>query len=447
MIISLFTSNSQLDLNDFMKKVVLFGAGKSATYAIDYLSAQLDLELTVIDMDTSRAAALFPDRKIIWTNMSIQEVNDRQDLIRNADIVLSLMPPSLHILIAQDCLLLKKHLITASYISPEIKALATQAEKENLMFMCELGLDPGIDHLSARQMIDEIEEQGGIIHSFKSHCGGLIAPESDDNPWRYKISWNPRNIVLAGKSGADFLENGKSTHVPYEQIFQTGNTLNVDDLDPLAYYPNRDSISYQNLYGLEDAHTLIRTTLRYQEFIQAWNSIIQYRLNDENIMITPGTTYAQWIEKCSGIHDVKTQIQNNKTLELLEYLNLFSEEIIPINQATLSADILLSLIEEKWKMKPTDKDMIVMMHEFEYMREGKKYYRSSTLVVKGKNNHFTAMAQTVGLPLAMLACCIIRGEIEPIIGVHIPVQKNLYLKLLPMLAEQGIVFKEKEVMI
>ncbi len=270
-----------------MTNILLFGAGKSATVLIDYLKdLALSANYRVIVADNSLQTAQAKTGKhefVKAVKANIENEAERSDLIKQAKVVISLLPPSLHYLVAVDCLKYEKHLLTASYVDEKIEALREQIKNRDLLFLCEMGLDPGIDHMSAMQLIHRIKALGGNITSFKSHCGGLVAPESDDNPWHYKISWNPKSVVLAGKAGAIFKENGQQKQVPYESVFTAGRLVHIDEEMLLAYYPNRDSFSYIPLYKLEDTNTFIRTTLRHPDFCFGWQNIIDLKLTDETI--------------------------------------------------------------------------------------------------------------------------------------------------------------------
>lgn len=274
------------------RTIVLFGAGKSATVLIDYLLAEaasndpiaMRWKVIIADADKKLIEEKTkgnPSAEIVA--IDITNGKARKSLIKKADLVISMMPPFLHILIAKDCLAFGRHLLTASYVDDEIKALSEEVKEKDILFLCEMGLDPGIDHMSAMQLLDEIREEGAEIHSFKSHCGGLVAPESDDNPWHYKITWNPRNIVLAGKAGAIYKLNGNLVTEIYEELFDAARMVNydVDGIDRLSYYPNRNSLPYMDLYGLQEVETFIRTTLRYPDFMYGWKNLIDLKLTDE----------------------------------------------------------------------------------------------------------------------------------------------------------------------
>lgn len=327
-----------------MKHIVLFGAGKSSLFLIEYLTHQLtpnNWQLTVIDADLHAAQQKTRNAPNTAANsINVENDDERRKWIAGADIVISLLPPSLHFLVAQDCLQFEKNLLTASYVDQRLENLRPEIEKKGLLFLCEMGLDPGIDHMSAMRIIHGLRERGATITSFRSHCGGLVAPESDDNPWRYKISWNPRNVVLAGKAGATYRENNAQVTLDYHQLFSANKTVNVPELGALSWYPNRDSLSYISAYELQDVQTFIRTTLRYPEFCFGWKNIIELGLTDENINYdTDGMTlkdffrqhlnqhgFSEWIEKQLTAKFVQTKMLLEKLQQLLSVEELTDDE-------------------------------------------------------------------------------------------------------------------------
>ena len=441
-----------------MKKILLFGAGKSATVLIDYLLANAEKEnwlLTVVDADIKLAQSKVGTSsfgKVI--SFDINNVAEKNNYIMSSDIVISMLPPTLHFAVAKSCIENKKNLLTASYIDEDIRKLQNEIEKNNLLFLYEIGLDPGIDHMSAMQMIDRIHAENGRVTSFKSHCGGLVAPESDDNPWHYKISWNPRNILLAGKAGAVYYNKGIKIEVPYKLVFENCPELNVENLEPLAWYPNRDSVSYMKLYELEKTETFIRTTLRYAAFCRGWDKIIQLGLTD-----TEDGEELKGIKKINEWFSHKVsklkpgEMNWRKFLELyvdekfhneltnqMNYLGIFESIDIPASFNS-SADIMQYIIETKLSLKPEDKDMIVMLHEIEYEIDKHKFNIESNLVVKGENSLRTAMAKTVGLPLGIAAKFILNGTIQ-LTGLLIPTVKEIYEPVLKELENYTIKFHE-----
>lgn len=446
-----------------MQKILLFGAGKSATVLIDYLvktTSEENWEVTVADADIKTVQAKIgnsPNAKAV--SFDITDDTARANAIAAADIVISLLPPALHFLVAKDCVSCSKNLLTASYIDDKIKSLQKDIEKKGLLFLCEMGLDPGIDHMSAMQIIDDIHAKGGTVTSFKSHCGGLVAPESDDNPWHYKISWNPRNVVLAGKAGAVYKENGQKTELLYDKIFEKCPEINAGNLPVLAWYPNRDSISYATLYNLETASTFIRTTLRYAAFCRGWDVVCHLGLtdtDDEN-EIKGLKTINEWMHfKLNGIElrdmtwmeYLKLYVAEEYQAEVTEqfdFLDLFEVKPIPAT-AKSSADILQYLLETRLVLNAKDKDMIVMLHEIEWRTGSSESGVKSLLVVKGDDSLRTAMAKTVGLPLGIAAKMILKKQIQ-LKGLHIPVLKEIYEPVLKELQSHGIRFSEEETVI
>jgi len=431
-----------------LKTILLFGAGKSATTLIDYLvSAAASNDWNSVIADTNEDLIISKTKHASSTKAVVADITNeiqRKELIRNADLVISMMPPSLHMLIARDCLSYGKHLLTASYVDDSLRQLAPAVKEKGILFLCEMGLDPGIDHMSAMKIIHEIKEAGGKINSFKSHCGGLVAPESDDNPWHYKISWNPRNIVMAGKSGAVYKLNGKEHHEQYAGLFQPGRTVYVnEELGSLAWYPNRDSLSYIDLYDLHDAETFIRTTLRHPDFIYGWNKLIGLQLTAEEKKYETGSlSLAGFYEQhFNSVHFKLPGDQDPLKAQML-CLGLEDHETL-INKGSSSAmDVLQFAMERKLALKPSDRDMIVMLHEFEYTLHGRSMKAESTLVVKGDDSLHTAMAKTVGLPLGIAAKLILDGTIAET-GLHIPVSPAIYEPALKELAGYGIAFVEK----
>ncbi len=431
--------------------ILVFGAGKSSTVLIDYLkreTRQRQWELTVADADVQTVIQkLGTEPHTHAVQLDITDTEKRRGLIAAANVVISLMPPSLHFHVAMDCLELGKHLLTASYVDDKIKALQQQIADKGLLFLCEMGLDPGIDHMSAMQIIHSIKSKGGKIRSFLSHCGGLVAPESDNNPWHYKISWNPRNVVLAGKAGAVFLKNGEEQTLSYEQLFRTSGNVTIPDIGELAYYANRDSLSYIEKYDLQDCSTFIRTTLRHPDFCKGWATIVDLKLTDEiETYDTDGLMMLDFLQLHLQRHQLSATPDrlspDDHIHKMLLSLGLTTE--LPINKGVCSAaDILQWRMESSWILEPHDKDMIAMLHEFEYELNGEPKTIKSSLVVKGEDHLRTAMAKTVGLPLG-IAAILIAEKALPEKGLHIPIIPSIYTPVLSLLEKEGIIFHEVE---
>ncbi len=434
------------------KNIVLFGAGKSATVLIDYLkkkAVEKNWTFTLADNNLELVRSKLeghPNTRGI--RIDIENETERKQLIAGADIVISMMPPFLHYLIAVDCIELNKNLLTASYIDPKIKLLADQIKEKGLLFIYEMGLDPGIDHMSAMKLIHQIKKSGGIISSFKSHCGGLVAPANDDNPWHYKISWNPRNVVLAGKAGAIYRKNGKVLEEPYETIFESGESVLIDGMKPLTFYPNRDSISYINTYDLKEIQSFIRTTLRYPAFKKGWSKIVAWGLTDETYRYhTKDLSIAAFFEmhfQRIGLQNEIVELRKNESdlLNQFRFIGLDDiDTILPMQDAT-AADILQFILETKLALKKGETDMVVMLHELEYTIHDQCFKTNSSLIAIGENDQHTAMAKTVGLPLGIATVMILEGKIKET-GLQIPIIESIYEPVLAELAKEGIVFIEK----
>ena len=441
------------------RNILLFGAGKSATVLISHLlerSALCKWTLTVVDADLSLAQSKISAHPNAFAlSFNIYNNEERIKVINSADIVISMLPPSLHFIVAQDCVAFGKNLLTASYMDEKIKTLQPAINQRQLLFICEMGLDPGIDHMSAMQMIDNIKGNGGHIKSFKSHCGGLVAPGSDDNPWHYKITWNPANIVNAGKTGAMYKEKGHIIKIDYPDVFDQHSRIIIPGLGQYACYPNRDSLSYMSLYELENTSTFIRTTLRHPDFCTGWKYIIKAGLTREDAVVpvkhSTTQTIAQWFlhclktyTECESFTDFFTKYipdeEKQLVQQLFNYLGLFSNEMIQDSLPT-QASVLQHLLETRLKLGSQDKDMIVMLHEIDYETEGKEYSSKSSMVIQGKDHLVTAMAKTVGLPLAIAAELILENRIS-LKGLHIPVIKELYEPVLSKLKDNKIYFRE-----
>ena len=442
-----------------MKNILLFGAGKSTTVMIDYFLKHSEAEqwkLIVVDANLHLArskTAGHPNARAF--SFDINNNEERLKIISEADIVISMLPPALHLLVAKDCISGKKNLLTASYIDEQMLALKSEIENSNLLFLCEIGLDPGIDHMSAMQLFDAVRSKGGEITRFRSHCGGLIAPESDNNPWHYKISWNPINIVNAGKQGAVYLENNENIELDYYEVFEDCETVNVPGLGNYAWYPNRNSITYMPLYGLEDCETFLRTTLRHPDYCKGWHAVILAGLtdaeNETTIKNFHGKSFNNWFvsslnfyAKAQNFNDFLTRYiekeEHDTVIRLFDYLGITSDDAIPETAGT-SADILKYLLETRLLLDSNDKDMVVMLHEVTYRLNNENRELKSTLIVKGDDNLHTAMAKTVGLPLAIAAKLILNKTITTK-GLHIPIIKEIYNPVLKELSQNGIIFND-----
>jgi saccharopine dehydrogenase-like NADP-dependent oxidoreductase len=440
-----------------MLNVLVAGAGKSSTWLIKYLlqhASRSKWIVTVADGNAQNIESRIGDHPAAKSAVfDITNDRERRQLVQNADIVVSLMPPQLHVLLAKDCLEFRKNLITSSYISPEMKELDKAVQEAGLMFMCEMGLDPGIDHMTANQIIHSIQRVAGELTSFSSYCGGLIAPESDDNPWHYKFSWNPRNIIDAGKAGAAFLKAGANVEVDYEGIFRKNETIEVAGHGRFAWYPNRDSLKYLDVYEVPDATTFLRATLRHPDFLVGWNALVRLGATDsETLSGGNPATYAEWMKALSNYSDTSVSLRDHvanvlqlkakeKVLKMLDWLGLFSDDAIPAGRMS-NGDLLLSILETKWEMRPEDKDMVVMQHEVEYRHRGRENKLISSMVIKGENRELSAMAKTVGLPMGILTRMVTSNKLRLPQGVLIPNMPAIYRPVMNELIHYGIEFHD-----
>jgi saccharopine dehydrogenase (NADP+, L-glutamate forming) len=442
-----------------MTKILIIGAGRSTVSLIDYLltnSTIYNWKITVADVDINLAlqkVANHPNGNAVSFNINNEE--KRRLIISEHDFVVSMLPAFMHGDVARDCIEFGKHLATASYVSSEMKALDSEAKKKNILLLNECGLDPGIDHASAMKLIDEIKQQGGNISSFKSYCGGLVAPESNDNPWGYKFSWNPRNVILAGQGTAQYLHNGELKFLPYNRLFSQTDIVEIEGYGEFDGYANRDSLSYISVYGLDNIKTMLRGTLRQKGYCKAWDVFVKLGLTDDTSKITDATKFtytslvSSFLPNDNGslkerLKDFIGQNWFNEIEEQMDYLELFSNKKIELNEGT-PAQLIQNLLEEKWKLKQGDKDMVIMQHQFEYSLPGKDIQKlNSSLVVKGINDNHTAMALTVGLPLAITIKNFLTNKFK-LSGVQIPATKEIYLPLLKELEENNIVFNENHV--
>ena len=440
-----------------MKKILVIGAGRSAVTLIKYLldnAQQNNWFVTVADFSVDlakKAVKNLEHAEAIF--FDVKDEKKRKNEISDADIVISMLPAALHIIVAKDCIQFKTNLVTASYVSEEIAALDEKAKTSGIILLNEIGLDPGIDHMSAMCVIDEIKDNGGKITSFKSYCGGLVHPDFDNNPWKYKFTWNPRNVVLAGQEDAKFLENGAEKTIAYSDLFTNTEQIKILEAGSFEGYPNRDSIPYKKEYGLENILTLLRGTLRKIGYCNAWNVFVQLGMTNDSYKLENSkdisnrdfvNMFLPNINKLSSEEILCKQFKittDDIIFKKLEWLGLFSDEKIGMKDAS-PAQILQEILEKKWTLDFEDKDMIVMQHQFEYLQNGEQKRLNSSLVVFGEDPRYTAMAKTVGLPVAIATKLILNGEIRSK-GVKIPTTKDIYIPILKELEENGINFIEE----
>ena len=443
-----------------MKKIVIFGAGRSSTSLIEYLlsiAEEQNLLITLLDYNKELAKSKINNHKFGEAHfIDANNPNERLKFIKESQLVISMLPAHMHLGIVKDAIHEKVHVITPSYVTEEIRSLNVDAQNNDVLILNEMGLDPGIDHMSAKKIIDEIEDNGGKLTGFESFTGGLVAPESDDNPWNYKFTWNPRNVVLAGQGGAaKFIQEGKYKYIPYNKLFRRTEIIEIEGFGKFEGYANRDSLRYRSVYGLNEIPTMYRGTLRKIGFCRAWNVFVQLGLTDDSYVIegSENMTNRDFINSFLAYnpHDsVELKLrhylgieQDDYIWEKLVWLGLFEDKKIGLKNAT-PAQILQKILQNKWSLREEDKDMIVMWHKFNFSQKGVDKEIRSHMVYIGKDTQFTAMSDTVGLPLGIAAKLLLSGKIKDR-GVKLPIEREIYLPVLSELEQLGITFEEKEV--
>ena len=445
-----------------MRKILVIGAGRSSSSLIKYLldkSTEEKLQIIVADVSKQSAQERIqnhPNGKAFV--LDVFDTTARNEAIKNADIVISMLPARFHLEVAKDCVTYGKNMVTASYISKEMKALDTAVKEKGLVFMNEIGLDPGIDHMSAMQVIDRIRDSNDAkLLLFESFTGGLVAPESDTNLWNYKFTWNPRNVVLAGQGGAaKFIQEGTYKYIPYQKLFRRTEILHVNGSGKFEAYANRDSLKYMEVYGLQDILTLYRGTIRRIGFSRAWNMFVQLGMTDDSYVMenTENMSYRDFTNSFltyNPYDSVELKLrsylkidQDDVMWEKLLELDIFNpNKKVGLKNAT-PAQILQKILMDSWSLEEDDKDMIVMQHKFGYEYKGEKRQIESSMVVIGEDQTYTAMAKTVGLPVGIATLKILNGEIKTP-GVQLPITKEVYEPILKELEANGIQFKEVKV--
>lgn len=444
-----------------MRNILIIGAGRSAASLIRYLldkSESEELFLTIGDISLA-AAQKYTTNHPNARGIMLDVFNDaqRKKAVEGSDLVISMLPARYHIEVAKDCIEFGKHLVTASYVSEQMQSLNHKAQSKGLIFMNEIGLDPGIDHMSAMRVIDRIRAKGGKMILFESFTGGLVAPESDNNLWNYKITWNPRNVIMAGQGGAaEFIQEGKYKYIPYHRLFRRTEFITIEGYGKFEVYANRNSLKYRSVYGLENVLTLYRGTIRRVGFSKAWNMFVQLGMTDDSYIIPDSehVSYRDFVNlflPYSPSDSVELKMrhalridQDDLMWEKLEELDIFNPtKKLGIKDAT-PAMALQQILENKWTLQKEDKDMIVMYHKFGYELDGKQHQIDSNMVLIGEDQSHTAMAKTVGLPVAIAALKILNEKITTP-GVQLPISKEIYEPILTELETFGIKFKEEEV--
>lgn len=443
-----------------MRNILIIGAGRSATSLIRYLiekSSAENLHITIGDISLEAAQKLtknHPNANGIL--LDVFNKKQREEAVKASDIVISMLPARFHLEVAKDCITFEKNLVTASYISDEMQSLNEEVVNKGLTFMNEIGVDPGIDHMSAMQVIDTIRSKGGNVVLFESFTGGLIAPESDDNLWNYKFTWNPRNVVLAGQGGAaEFLQEGLYKYIPYNKLFRRTELIKIKGHGEFEVYANRNSLKYQKVYGFKDILTLYRGTIRRVGFSRAWNIFVQLGMTDDSYTIpnSEKLSYREYVNlflPYSPTDSIELKLRHSLKIDQddliwkkLKEIDLFNgKKYLEIKNAT-PAQALQKILMEKWTLAKEDKDMIVMYHKFGYELNGKNYQIDSSMVTIGEDQTYTAMSKTVGLPVAIATLQILNKKITTP-GVLRPIDKEIYKPILEELETYGVQFNEEK---
>ena len=439
-----------------MKTILVLGAGLSASSLLRYLSERLVSEhwmLKIGNADIEPLTAKYgSNERIQLFKLDASDADQRRSVIAHADLVISMLPAKFHPEVARDCIDLRTDLITPSYVSPVMKALHVEAALKGVTILNETGVDPGIDHMSAMKIMDEKREEGATLKVFKSFCGGLIAPESDDNSWHYKFTWNPRNVIVAGQGGvAAFRQNKELKYIPYSQLFKRTERFEIDGYGSFDGYANRDSLKYIDIYNIDEVETIYRGTLRKPDFCQGWDVLIELGLTDDSYILENSRLLSprQLLNAFLPYHPIDSvEVKLKKFLRperehlfvLFQEIGFFNGDVLLFEQDASPAALLQILLQSAWILKPSDKDMLVMLHEFEFEHHEGRTKIASSMVALGEDNVFTAMSNTVGLPIGIIAKLMLNGYSNP--GVHIPVQKEIYLPVLKELEEFGIKFTD-----
>jgi saccharopine dehydrogenase (NADP+, L-glutamate forming) len=435
-----------------MRNILIFGAGRSSHVLIQYLlgeSEKNNWHIKVIDQKIDLVNQKVNGHKNGHAiKLDIQNDKEREKLIGESDIVISMLPVRFHLIIAQSCLKLKKNLITASYVTPELERLNQEVSNNGILFLNECGLDPGIDHMSAMSVIDKIRASGNTLRSFETFTGGLLAPDPDENPWQYKFTWNPRNVVMAGKGGVKFLQEGKYKYIPYHKVFRRTEMVHIPGHGYFEGYANRDSLKYMDLYGLEGIKTLYRGTFRRPGFCRAWDIFVQLgaTANDYLMDNVDKMTHKDFINSFLSYNpydSVELKLAhyinlpfNSSEMFKMRWLGMFDDELVGLSEGS-PALILEQILKKKWSMNASDLDMIVMWHKFEYFEEDKLKVINAYMIATGEDADNTGMAKTVGLPVGIATKLILENKIS-LKGVQIPVKKEIYKPILNELKNQGI---------
>ncbi len=439
-----------------MKHILILGAGKSTSYLIAHLlgeAVEQDWFVTVCDRNLATAQqriSAHPRGQAI--GLDIDDTAARAALIGKADIVVNMLTRPYQYLIAVDCLNNNAHMLSASYEDIRVRTLETDAHRKNILILNEMGLDPGIDHMTGMAILERIRAAGGFVTSFRSYGSGLPAPEVAAGPLKYSVTWNPRNVLMAGEDGAIFKEDGKIKVLPFHQVFQRTWTVEVDGIGTMEAYPNRDSLGYEHILGLKQNHTIVRGTLRYPGWSETWQYIVHLGLANESLRIPNlrEMTYRELTEMFLPAMEGKMKLEQQMAnylgisptghiMQNLKWLGLCSKDKIGFDVDTV-AGVMIRLMQDKFRLPEGARDMVILVHEIEavYPNEKNRVEKiTDTMIEYGTPNGETAISRTVGLPLAVSTRLILEGRI-PLSGCHIPTHPAIYKPVLAELELAGL---------
>jgi saccharopine dehydrogenase-like NADP-dependent oxidoreductase len=437
-----------------MHQVLILGAGLVAGPMVRYLLAQPDFGVTVASRTVSKAQALIGDHpQGRAVAVDVRDTDALSKLVQAHDVAVSMLPYVYHLEVARQCLAHGVHLVTTSYVKPEMQALDPAVKEAGLTFLNEIGLDPGIDHMSAKRVIDDIQAHGGEVTAFLSYCGGVPAPEANTNPLGYKFSWSPRGVVMAGKNPAHFLWDGDEVSIPGEELFQHHWPVEVEGLGTFEGYPNRDSLPYMELYGIRPSRTMFRGTLRYPGWCATLSTIAELGLlDDAERDDLAGLTFAELTARLIGAEAgdlpeaLMTELdlaRDSQVLANFRWLGLLSDDPLPAGASTL-LDVLAERMLALMSYAPGERDMIVLYDIFDAQYPDRAERTTSALIDYGIPHGDSAMSRTVSLPAAIAVRLILQGTITTR-GVLVPVIPEIYDPVLDELETLGIRFDEQTV--
>jgi saccharopine dehydrogenase-like NADP-dependent oxidoreductase len=435
-----------------MKKVLILGAGLVTRPHVRYLLDVPDFEVTVASRTVSKAEALVKGHpRGVAIALDVSDEAALEKLISETDLAVSMLPYVYHPLVAKLCVKHKKHMVTTSYVKDEMLALDAPAKEAGVIILNEIGVDPGIDHMSAMKVIDEVEGKGGKIVSFMSWCGGLPAPEASDNPFGYKFSWSPKGVLLAGKNPARFQKGGEIVEIPGEELFEHHWPVYINGLGKFEGYPNRDSMPYSETYSIQPDDWMFRGTLRNVGWCDTLEKVVEMGWVDDTPLDTVPATFAELSAQLLGVSpdtDFPTYLAEKWNMEPdakpitdLAWLGFFSDEPLPEGKNT-PIDILAARMTATMDYKPGERDMLIMQHEFVAEYPDRKEAITATMIDYGIPHGDTSMARTVGLPAAIAVKLILQGKFPGLTGVHVPVIPEIYEPVLAELTELGISLTE-----